>query len=110
MNISKVLDPEQREESSPLVKGDKITIQGFKLKHSAKFDSDLVEVETTDGLRYTYAKTIVGQGKPNGWWSEQVAKCVTIDASDGLDAQVVERIAEPSGNPMLALETIKPEG
>ena len=60
-------------------------------------------------MRHTYAKTIVGQAKPDGWWSEQIAKCVDLDASDGLDCKVVERIAEPSGNPMLALETVKPE-
>ena len=104
MNISKVLEPEQREESTPLKKGDELTIQGFKIKHNSKYDSDLVEVQTTEGLRHTYAKSIVGQAKPDGWWSEQIAKC-----SDGLDCKVVERIAEPSGNPMLALETVKPE-
>tara|TARA_R110002020_G_scaffold233_4_gene1227 strand:- start:11212 stop:11544 length:333 start_codon:yes stop_codon:yes gene_type:complete len=109
MNISKVLEPENREDSTSLEKGDKLTIQGFRIKHNSKYDSDLVEIKTTDGLRYTYAKTIVGQGKPDGWWAEQVEKCVALDASDGLDCQVVERIAEPSGNPMLALETIKPE-
>ena len=109
MNISKVLEPEQREESTPLKKGDELTIQGFKIKHNSKYDSDLVEVQTTEGLRHTYAKTIVGQAKPDGWWAEQIAKCVDLDASDGLDCKVVERIAEPSGNPMLALETVKPE-
>lgn len=109
MNISKVLDPEEREESTALKAGDKITIQGFKVKHNRKFDADLVEIKTTEGLRHTYAKTIIGQAKPDGWWTEQVEKCVALDASDGLDAHVVERIAEPSGNKMLALETVKEE-
>ena len=107
MNLSKVLEPEPMQESTKLQKGDKITIQGFKIKHSAKFDSDLVEITTTEGLRHTFAKTIIGQSKPDGWWVEQVAKCVALDASDGLNAVVVERIAEPSGRPMLALETEK---
>ena len=40
MNISKVLEPEQREESTPLKKGDELTIQGFKIKHNSKYDSD----------------------------------------------------------------------
>ena len=107
MNISKVLEPVTREDSTPLKKDDRVTIQGFKIKQSAKFDSDLVEITTTEGLRHTFAKTIIGQSKPDGWWVEQVAKCVALDASDGLNAVVVERIAEPSGRPMLALETEK---
>ena len=109
MNISKVLDPEEREDSTPLKKGDAITIQGFKVKHNSKYDSDMIEIKTTDGLRHTFAKTIVGQGKPDGWWSEQVEKCVALDASDGLDAVVVERESNTTGNKMLALETVKEE-
>ena len=90
-------------------KGDSITIQGFKVKHNSKYDSNMIEIKTTDGLRHTFAKTIVGQGKPDGWWSEQVEKCVALDASDGLDAVVVERESNTTGNKMLALETVKEE-
>jgi len=107
VNISKVLEPEEREDSTSLKAGDEMTIQGFKIKHSRKFDADLVEIKTTEGLRHTYAKTIVGQGKPDGWWAEQVKKCVTLDASDGLDVVVAERESNTTGNKMLALETRK---
>tara|TARA_B100000029_G_scaffold514285_1_gene616488 strand:+ start:4782 stop:5108 length:327 start_codon:yes stop_codon:yes gene_type:complete len=107
MNISKVLEPEEREDSTPLKAGDEMTIQGFKIKHNRKFDADLVEIKTTEGLRHTYAKTIIGQGKADGWWAEQVKKCVALDASDGLDVVVVERESNTTGNKMLALETRK---
>ena len=112
MNISKVLDPETKEDSTKLNVGDVITVQGFKVKHSSKYDSDLVEIQTTEGLRHTFAKAIVGQARGkdgNTWWADQVAKCVALDASDGLDCVVVERESNTSGNKMLALETIKPE-
>jgi len=112
MNISKVLDPETKEDSTKLSVGDSITVQGFKVKHSSKYDSDLVEIQTTEGLRHTFAKAIVGQARGkdgNTWWADQVAKCVALDASDGLDCVVVERESNTSGNKMLALETIKPE-
>ncbi len=69
MNISKVLEPEEREDSTPLKAGDEMSIQGFKIKHNRKFDAYLVEIKTTEGLRHTYAKTIIGQGKPDGWWA-----------------------------------------
>ena len=107
MNLSKVLDPEPRQESTKVQKGDLLTIQGFKIKHSSKHDADLVEIQTTEGLRHSFGKMIVGQGKPDGWWADQVAKCVAIDATDGLDARVIEKIAEPSGRPMLALEPVE---
>ena len=110
MNLSKVLEPEPMQESTKLQKGDKITIQGFKIKHSSKHDADLVEVQTTEGLRHSFGKMIIGQARGkdgNTWWADQVAKCVALDATDGLDAHVVEKIAEPSGRPMLALETVK---
>ena len=49
MNISKVLDPEEREDSTALKAGDDITIQGFKLKHNRKVEAALVEIRTTEG-------------------------------------------------------------
>ena len=53
---------------------------------------------------------IISRGKDGKtWWADQVAKCVALDASDGLDCVVVERESNTSGNKMLALETIKPE-
>jgi hypothetical protein len=113
MNLSKVLDPEPRQESTKLQKGDKLTIQGFKIKRSTQHDADLVEIQTTEGLRHSFGKMIVGQARgksgEQSWWAEQVAKCVAIDATDGLDARVVEKIAEPSGRPMLALEPVEAE-
>ena len=117
MNISNVLEPTEEKdfvdsEQSRLKAGDKITIQGFKVKFSKKYSADLVEIQTTEGVRHTYAKAIVGQarGKDGStWWADQVAKCVAIDAADGLDCIVVERESNTSGNKMLALETVKSE-
>ena len=115
MNISKVLEPAESkefEDTTSLKKDERITVQGFKLKHSSKYNSDLVEIQTTDGLRHSYASCIVGQARGKDgktWWADQVAKCVALDASDGLDCIVVERESNTTGNKMLALETIKPE-
>ena len=115
MNISKVLEPAESkdfEDTVSLKKDDHITVQAFKLKHNSKYNSDLVEIKTTDGLRHSYAATIVGQARGKDgktWWADQVAKCVALDASDGLDCIVVERESNTTGNKMLALETIKPE-
>ena len=66
MNISKVLEPAESkefEDTTSLKKDERITVQGFKLKHSSKYNSDLVEIQTTEGLRHSYAATIVGTSK-----------------------------------------------
>ena len=107
MNVSEVLEVEGSFESKPLKEGDKITIQKFNVKHVPKYDVDnvkcyIAEIETTEGKRHSFAKTIVGQADSDHW-KVLVAKCVEKDASDGLDTIVETRIAQPSGRPMLAL-------
>ena len=107
MNVSEVLDVEGSFESKKLQDGDRITIQKMSTKHVPKYDVDgvkcfIAEIETTEGKRHSFAKTIVGQADSEHW-TVLVAKCVEKDASDGLDAIVETRIAQPSGRPMLAL-------
>ena len=107
MNVSEVLEVEGSFDSKTLKEGDKITIQKMTIKHVQKYDVDNVkcfvaEIETTEGKRHSFAKTIVGQ-VDSEHWKVLVAKCVEKDASDGLDTIVETRIAQPSGRPMLAL-------
>ena len=111
MDISEVSDTPSGSfgDSTPLSKGEKITIQAFNVKHNEEYDSDVAEISTTNGLRYTYAKAIVGQAK-SPWWNEKVADCVKKDAADGLTTYVIEREAEGTGRAMLALTAYKPKG
>jgi len=107
MNVSEVLDVEGSFESKPLKEGDRICIQKMSIKHVPKYDVDNVkayvaEIETTEGKRHSFAKTIVGQADSKHW-TVLVAKCVEKDASDGLDTIVETRTAQPSGRQMLAL-------
>jgi len=90
MNVSEVLDVEGSFSSTPLKVGDKIVVQKFSVKH------------VTEGLRHTFAKAIVGQAKSEHWIFA-VEKCIAKDASDGLDAYVIEKQAEGSGRNMLSL-------
>ena len=102
MNVSEVLDVEGSFESTPLKVGDKIVIQKFNVKHVEKYDADVAEITTTEGLRHTFAKAIVGQAKSEHW-NFAVEKCIAKDAADGLDAYVIEKPAEGSGRAMLSL-------
>ena len=67
------------------------------------------EITTTEGLRYTFAKAIVGQAK-SPFWIEAVKKCVEKDASDGLNVWVQEKKSNTSGRPMLSLTMYEPNG
>jgi hypothetical protein len=102
MNVSEVLDVEGSFDSTPLKTGDKIVIQKFNVKHVDKYDADCAEITTTEGLRHSFGKAIVGQAKSEHWIFA-VEKCIAKDASDGLDAYVVEKAAEGSGRAMLSL-------
>ena len=88
--------------------GDHIVIQGLKVKYVEQYGSDIAEIKTTEGLRHSFAKAVVGTAK-----SEKVHalvdKCLEKDASDGLDCWVVQRIAEGTGSPMIALEFKAPK-
>ena len=102
MNVSEVLNIEGSFNSTPLAEGDKIIIQSFSVKHVDSVDSDVAEIKTTKGVRHSFAKAIVGQAKSDHWL-DLVKKCVTKDASDGLDAWVISKPAEGSNRTMLAL-------
>ena len=109
MNVSEVVDIEGSFQNSVAIKsGDKFTVQGFSVRHVESLGSDIVEIKTTEGLRHSFAKAVVGTAK-----SEKVHalvdKCLEKDASDGLDCWVVQRIAEGTGRPMIALEFKAPK-
>jgi hypothetical protein len=109
MNVSEVLDIEGSfEPSKPLEKGEKVVIQEMKVTNSEKYNCPVAEIKTTDGLRYSFAKTIIGQADSDKW-KDIVEMCVKKDASNGLDAYVVELFAEGSGRPMLALSWYPPK-
>ena len=53
MNVSEVLDIDGSvERSKKLVAGDKITIQGFKIKNVDEVGAEVAEISTTEGLRH----------------------------------------------------------
>ena len=59
MNISKVLEPAESkefEDTTSLKKDERITVQGFKLKHSSKYNSDLMLQRSLDKLEVKMAK------------------------------------------------------
>ena len=111
MNVTEVLDIETTEGSNnsiALKAGDKITVQGFSTKYVEGVGSDIAEISTTEGLRHSFGKTVIGQAKSD-YWTDVVAKCVDKDAADGLDAYVVEREAEKTGRMMLCLSMFPPK-
>lgn len=108
MNVSEVLDTGKTyEKSTPLKAGDRLTVQAFKVRYVEGLGSDVAEIKTTDGMRHSFGKTIIGQAKSE-YWNDVVEKCVQKDASDGLDVWVVEREAEKTGRKMLALSMFEP--
>ena len=103
MHVSEVLDIDSSfEKSRPLIVGEKIVIQGFNVKNVEQVGSDVAEIKTTEGLRHSFGKAVIGQAKSK-WWNETVEKCVSKDASDGLDVYVVEKEAEGTGRMMVSL-------
>jgi len=109
MNVSEVLDTGKTyEKSIPLKAGDMLTVQSFKVRYVEALGSDIAELSTTTGLRHSFGKTIIGQAKSE-YWNDVVEKCVSKDASDGLDVWVVEREAEKTGRKMLALSMYPPK-
>lgn len=109
MNISEVLDIDGSfEQSRPLEVGEKITIQGFNVKSVEQVGAEVAEIKTTNGLRHSFGKAVIGQAK-SAWWNEKVKACLDKDASDGLDAWVTEREAEGTGRQMVSLSAFKPK-
>ncbi|MFM7795325.1 MAG: hypothetical protein ACKO7N_01020, partial [Candidatus Nitrosotenuis sp.] len=93
---------------TPLKAGDKLTVQNFKVRYVEAMGSDIAEIQTTEGMRHSFGKTVIGQAKSE-YWNDVVEKCVKKDASDGLDVWVVEREAEKTGRKMLALSMFAPK-
>jgi|TARA_R110000824_G_scaffold12395_3_gene54338 hypothetical protein len=109
MNVSEVVDIDGSfQNSTAIIAGDKITIQGFTVKHVESLGSDVAEIKTTSGLRHSFGKAVVGQAKSE-YWNDIVTKCIKKDASDGLDVYVVEREAEGTGRMMLSLSMFPPK-
>lgn len=104
MNVSDVLDisSSQGNNSTPLQVGEKIVVQGFEVKHVESVGADVAEIKTTEGLRHSFGKAVIGQAKSD-YWNDVVEKCVEKDASDGLDCYVVERMSDTSDRPMICL-------
>jgi hypothetical protein len=93
MNVSEVLDIDGSvEHSRKLEVGDKITIQGFKIKNVDEVGAEVAEIMTTEGLRHSFGKTIIGQAKSDYW----------IDV-------VEKREAEKTGRMMLCLSMFPPK-
>ena len=64
MKLSEVLDIDGTfERSTPLKAGDHISIQSCKEKHVEEVQASCVEIQTTEGLRHSFGKTIIGQIK-----------------------------------------------
>tara|TARA_B110001454_G_C12458458_1_gene325139 strand:+ start:291 stop:623 length:333 start_codon:yes stop_codon:yes gene_type:complete len=109
MLVSEVLDIETSGSNSvKLEAGDKITVQGFLVKYVESTDADVAEIKTTEGLRHSFGKAVIGQAKSD-YWKDVVEKCLDKDASDGLDVWVVEKIAEGTGRTMLSLSMFPPK-
>ena len=109
MHVSKVTDIQGSfEQSKALTAGEKIVIQGFKVKDAESVGSKVAEIQTTEGLRHSFGKAVIGQAKSD-YWNDIVDKCVAKDASDGLDCYVIEREAEGTGRMMLALSMFPPK-
>jgi hypothetical protein len=109
MHVSEVLEIDSNTGSStPLTVGEKIVVQNFKIKHVEDLDADVAEITTTNGMRHSFGKAIVGQAKSD-YWIKAVKECVKKDASDGLDCWVVEMEAEKTGRPMLSLSMFQPK-
>jgi hypothetical protein len=109
MHVSKVLEIDSSfEKSKPLVVGEKIVIQGFHVKHVEQVGADVAEIKTTEGLRHSFGKAVIGQAKSD-WWKGTVGKCIDKDASDGLDVYVVEKEAEGTGRMMVSLSLYPPK-
>jgi len=109
MIVSDVLDIESSHgNSQPLKTGDKVIVQSFKVKFVEGVGADIAEIKTTDGMRHSFAKTIVGQAKSE-YWNDVVKKCLDKDASDGLDVWVVEKQSEGTNRTMLSLSMFPPK-
>ena len=109
MNVSEVVDIEGSFQNSTAVKAaDQFSVQGISVRHVESLGSDIVEIKTTDGLRHSFGKTVIGQAKSE-YWNDVVEKCISKDASDGLDVWVVEKEAEGTGRIMLALSMFPPK-
>ena len=109
MNVSEVVDIDGSfQNSTAIIAGEKLTVQGFNVKHVESLGSEVAEIKTTEGLRHSFGKAVVGQAKSD-YWKDIVKKCIEKDAGDGLDVYVVEREAGGTGRMMLSLSMFPPK-
>ena len=109
MKLSEVLDIDGTfERSTPLKAGDHISIQSCKEKHVEEVQASCVEIQTTEGLRHSFGKTIIGQLKSD-YYQNAIKAGQEKDASDGVEFWVVEKEAEGTGRMMLALSMYPPK-
>jgi len=108
MNISQVADFDGSfEKSSKLEAGDYIKIQGLKTKETDEYGV-VAEIKTTEGLRHSFGKAIIGLAKSEKMQGH-VEAVLKKDASDGLEAWVVEKESTTTGRPMLTLSLFNPK-
>ena len=68
MNVTEVLDMGGASENTkPLAAGDTIKVLKFSVKFVDKIGADVAEITTPEGVRHTFAKSIVGQAKSEYW-------------------------------------------
>ena len=108
MNVSEVLDIKSNSNNSqPLHVGDKIVVKSFDVHFVESVGAEVAEIETTEGVKHSFAKAIVGQAKSK-YWVDVVKMCIEKDASDGLNCWVVERPAKDSNRMLMALSMYEP--
>ena len=107
--MSEVLDIDGSfERSTPLKAGDHISIQTCKEKYVDEVQAKCIEIQTTEGLRHSFGKTIIGQLNSD-YYQNAIKAGQEKDASDGVEFWVVEKEAEGTGRMMLALQPWAPK-
>ena len=109
MDLAEISDIQSSsyEKGTKLKAGDFIIIQGLSIKNTQEY-GDVAEIKTTEGLRYSFGKAIIGLAKSEKM-KGHVAKAIKKDASDGLNAWCVEKNSTTTGRPMLTLSLFEPK-
>tara|TARA_Y100000361_G_C10911828_1_gene214380 strand:- start:159 stop:500 length:342 start_codon:yes stop_codon:yes gene_type:complete len=108
MDLAEIADIDGSfEKGTKLEAGDFIKIQGLGVKETDEYGT-VAEIKTTEGLRYSFGKAIIGLAKSEKM-KGHVEKVLKIDASDGLNAWCVEKNSTTTGRPMLTLSLFDPK-